>query len=185
MEAAKDRAEDLNRMVVRPVGVVRSPLQDPVLRVGPRGLEHQGDRAGGPDTGPPDFRYVTSEIQILPGFEDLLDGVDGFSHLLVVFWAHRVPPEGRTLKKVHPMGMKEYPAQGIFATCSPARPNPLLVNAVELVRRDGNVLSVTGLEAVDGSPVVDLKPYVPLYFRVDAPVRLPEWMERILRRFAG
>ena len=68
--------------------------------------------------------------------------------------------------------------QGIFATCSPARPNPVLVSAVELVRREANVLFVKGLDAVDGTPVIDIKPYVDGYHRVETS-SVPDWMRRL------
>jgi tRNA (Thr-GGU) A37 N-methylase len=72
------------------------------------------------------------------------------------------------------------PRQGIFATCSPARPNPVLVSAVPLVARNGNVLTVKGLEAVDGSPIIDVKPYSKSYLKVDG-LKMPAWMEQLYR----
>ena len=86
----------------------------------------------------------------------------------------------RNLRKVHLMGRKDLPLQGIFATCSPARPNPILVSAVSLLERIGNVIKVKGLEAVDGSPIVDIKPYSKSYYSVDNPA-VPEWMLQIQR----
>jgi tRNA (Thr-GGU) A37 N-methylase len=82
------------------------------------------------------------------------------------------------------MGLQEFPEQGVFATCSPARPNPVLVSAVKLVAREGLILRVQGFEAVDGSPVVDIKPYNPGYFRIESPI-IPEWMRRIRAEAAG
>jgi tRNA (Thr-GGU) A37 N-methylase len=84
---------------------------------------------------------------------------------------------------VHPIGREEFPLKGIYATCSPARPNPVLVNAVLLLERNANVLRISGLEAVDGTPLVDIKPYVPVYFKVEDPW-LPDWMDRIVRELA-
>lgn len=76
------------------------------------------------------------------------------------------------------MGLKEIPQKGIFATCGPARPNPVLMTAVKLLERNGNILKVQGLEAIDNTPVIDIKPYVQGYHRVEDPSR-PEWMENI------
>lgn len=73
------------------------------------------------------------------------------------------------------MGRKDLPVQGIFSTCSPARPNPVLVSAVPLLERKGNILKVKGLEAVDQSPVIDIKPYVKTYYWVEN-LSVPEWM---------
>lgn len=113
----------------------------------------------------------------------ILDGIEGFSHILVLYWPHLVAPNRRNLLKLHPMGRKDIPRQGVFATCSPARPNPVLVTAVRLLERNGNVLRVQGLEAVDGSPIVDIKPYNPRYYRVESPV-VPEWMTKLQREIS-
>jgi tRNA (Thr-GGU) A37 N-methylase len=76
------------------------------------------------------------------------------------------------------MGRKEYPLVGIFCTCSPARPNPVLMTVVRLHKKEGNILKVSGLDAIDGSPVIDIKPYVEdFYPRKD--VRISGWMQRI------
>jgi len=105
-------------------------------------------------------------------------GIEGFSHILVLYWPHLVDPERRNLKIVHPMGRKDLPQQGIFATCSPARPNPVLVSVVPLLERLGNVLKVQGLDAVDGSPILDIKPYVQPHCGVER-ATVPPWMEKI------
>jgi tRNA-Thr(GGU) m(6)t(6)A37 methyltransferase TsaA len=120
------------------------------------------------------------ELVIDPQWEALLDGIDAFSHILVLYWPHLLDPSRRKLRKVHPMGRKDMPLQGIFATCSPARPNPVLVSAVPLVARKGNVLEVRGLEAVDGSPIIDVKPYSKNYLQVDG-LKMPAWMEQLHR----
>jgi tRNA (adenine37-N6)-methyltransferase len=86
--------------------------------------------------------------------------------------------EKRIVRRVHPMGRKDIPKQGVFATCSPARPNPVLVSAVQLVDRQGNILHVKGLDAVDGTPVIDIKPYVDSYHRVEKP-SVPDWMRQL------
>jgi tRNA-Thr(GGU) m(6)t(6)A37 methyltransferase TsaA len=91
----------------------------------------------------------------------------GFSHILVLYCPHLIDPERRKLRKVHPMGSKDLPRQGIFATCSPARPNPVLVSAVPLVARIKNVLQVRGFEAVDGSPIIDVKPHSKSYLQME------------------
>ena len=82
------------------------------------------------------------------------------------------------------MGREDLPLQGVFATCSPARPNPILVSAVQLLGRNGDVLKVKGLDAVDGSPIIDVKPYSQHYLRVENP-RIPAWMEQINRELAA
>lgn len=123
-------------------------------------------------------RKAVSEIVIRDDLGELLDGVEGFSHLLVLYWGHRIPEESRSLARTHPMGRQDLPLVGIFATRSPARPNPVLATTVRLVERRGSVLRVQGLDAVDGSPVIDLKPDIP-YYRARGEVRLPDWMRQI------
>ena len=95
-----------------------------------------------------------------------------------------MPEKSRLLTQVHPMGRKENPRVGIFATCSPARPNPVLMTVVRLHGRKENVLQVSGLDAVDESPVIDIKPYVKEFYPQQE-IRVPEWMERICREMGG
>ena len=170
------------KMTLRPVGRVRSPIKDPILRADARSLELQEELEDARRLAQ-DTADTVAEIEVYPEMADLLEGIEDFSHLLVLYWAHLIPEAARSLLRVHPIGRKEFPLKGIYATCSPARPNPVLVNAVRLLERSANILRVSGLEAVDGTPLVDIKPYVPLYFKVEDPC-LPDWMNRILRELA-
>jgi tRNA-Thr(GGU) m(6)t(6)A37 methyltransferase TsaA len=100
------------------------------------------------------------ELQLV--FAEALDGIQGFSHIWVIYWFHgNDTPEKRRTLKVHPRGNPANPLTGVFATRSPARPNLVGLDACRLVRREGNRLEVTGLDAWDGSPVLDIKPYLP------------------------
>lgn len=81
------------------------------------------------------------------------------------------------------MGRIDIPQTGIFSTCSPARPNPVLTTVVRLKGRKGNVLEVSGLDAVDGSPVVDIKPYVKDFYPQEG-VHIPEWMQQLQEEVA-
>jgi tRNA (adenine37-N6)-methyltransferase len=119
-----------------------------------------------------------SELVISSDWDELLDGIDGLSHILVLYWPHLIMPEKRNIRRVHPMGRLDVPPKGIFATCSPARPNPVLVSTVRLLKRNENILKVQGLEAEDGSPIIDVKPYVTLYYGAANP-SLPDWMDQI------
>lgn len=121
---------------------------------------------------------VVSELAIDTLLDGILDGIDEFSHLLVVYWAHLVPPEKRSLTRVHPLGSDDLPLTGIFATHSPARPNPILVTIVKLLERKGNILKVTGLDALDGSPILDIKPYHPTHENAEN-VKTPGWVRQI------
>ncbi len=174
-----DNSPNMPKMELQAVGVVKSEIKEPMLLAGLADLE-LAERMEIIRQYHEKTKTAVCEIEIFPQWADLLDGLEEFSHILVLYWPHLIDPERRKLKKVHPMGRKDLPIQGIFATCSPARPNPVLVSAVHLVERDGNFLKVQGLEAVDGSPVVDIKPYVKNYYAAENPA-VPEWMKQIHR----
>jgi len=126
----------------RPVGIVKSRFKEPA------------------DLPPPAFaplrflEHVTGQIEVFPAFADGLDDLEGFSHVIVLFHFHR--STGFKLKTIPP---GEHGPRGIFSTRSPHRPNPLGMTVVKLLGRNGRVLEVSGLDLVDGTPVLDLKPY--------------------------
>ena len=163
-------------LTVRPVGVIKNTIKEPVLAARQDGLEMSGKI----DAAMAHFRKlpdIVSEIIVDENLADLLDGIEEYSHLAVLYWAHKVPEQNRSLTKVHPMGRKEIPMVGIFSTCSPVRPNPILLTIVQLRGRKENTLEVTGLDAVDGSPVIDIKPYIES--RPRDTVRIPGWMQAL------
>ncbi len=162
---------------ISPVGVVHSPIKEPVLSARDSGLELR-ERMDKVRSACREIQDTVSELEIFEPWQELLDGIEGFSHILILYWPHLIDPERRKLKKVHPMGRSDLPEQGIFATCSPARPNPILVTATALIKREKNRLHVQGLEAVDGSPLIDIKPYSTHYCMRES-VRVPDWMNSI------
>ncbi len=117
---------------------------------------------------------IASEIEIDPSLTEALDGLEDFSHIIVLYWMHRANSERLSLK-VHPMGRKDAPVQGIFAVRTPNRPNRIGKTTVRLLERRGNILRVQGLDALDGSPVLDIKPYLPGYDSKDN-ARVPSWI---------
>jgi tRNA-Thr(GGU) m(6)t(6)A37 methyltransferase TsaA len=126
----------------RPVGVVRSPFKEP------------SDLPPPVFARPRFFEKATGQIEILPEFEPGLEGLEGFSHIIVLFHFHRA---GGAKLKVVPPG--ESKPRGVFATRSPHRPNPLGLSVLRLLGRHGRVLEVSGLDLIDGTPVLDIKPY--------------------------
>ena len=108
-----------------------------------------------------DWQTVISEITIKEDLKEALSRIDEFSHIIVIYWMHKLPPSQRSITKVHPKGNHTLPIVGVFASRSPARPNPIGITTVKLLERRGNVLKVTGLDALDGTPVLDIKPYIP------------------------
>ncbi len=102
-------------------------------------------------------RDIVSRIVIGKEYAEGLDGVEAWSHFYVIFWMHGVSEEKKTL--ICPASGLDVPCVGIFATRAPIRPNPIGLTLVELVRREENVLWVRGLDAIEGTPVLDIKPY--------------------------
>ena len=117
---------------------------------------------------------LISELVIAPALTEALDGLEGFTHIIVLYWMHLLTRDDMPLK-VHPMGRQDVPLQGIFATRTPNRPNRIGKAVVRLLERQGNILKVTGLDALDGSPVIDIKPYIPGYDSV-ADAGVPQWI---------
>lgn len=173
----EENQEKWPEMALTPVGKVRSDIKTPMLMAGESDIELQV-RLEKIREYHEQVENASCDIFIFPQWVDLLDGLEGFSHILVLYWPHLIDASRRNLKKVHPMGRKDLPLQGVFATCSPARPNPVLVSAVKLLERKKNILKVKGLEAVDGSPVIDIKPYVQTYYGADDSM-VPDWMRQI------
>lgn len=172
------KGEPLPEMWLRPVGVVRNRIKEPSLVAESGDLELRAKV----EKEAREERRVISELVIDSNLAGILDGIESFSHLLVLFWAHRVPPEGRSLIRAHPMGRKDFPLVGIFATASPARPNPICVATVRLLERRANVLRVEGLDAIDGSPLVDIKPYVPCFYAA-TDANVADWMIQVVSEY--
>ena len=124
---------------------------------------------------PPEQNWegVVSCIVVDSSLTEALDNLDDFSHVIVLYWMHQRPP-GQPPTKVHPRGKQELPLIGVFATRSPNRPNPVGKATVRLLQRRGNKLMVEGLDAIDGTPVIDIKPYIPGYDSA-ANARVPQW----------
>jgi tRNA-Thr(GGU) m(6)t(6)A37 methyltransferase TsaA len=101
-----------------------------------------------------------------------LDGIDGFSHVFVLFWLSEVTDQPRELK-FHPRGRTDLPLLGVFALRTNMRPNPIGLTLVELLKVEGNVLTVRGLDAYDGTPILDIKPFDP--WDTIANARVPDW----------
>ena len=121
------------------------------------------------------WENVESKITILPDLTESLEGIEEFSHITVLFWMHQ--NTGDVPVKVHPQRRSDMPLVGVFATRSPHRPNSIGLTTVKLLKRDDNVLHVIGLDAINGSPVLDIKPYLP--FDPVAQAGFPEWISKL------
>jgi tRNA-Thr(GGU) m(6)t(6)A37 methyltransferase TsaA len=129
---------DRQRMQLQPVGVIWSTLRER------RGAPRQGAE-GAPD----------AWLEIDPAFADALHGIVVGDQLIILTWFHRAE---REVLQVYPRGDRRHTLTGVFATRSPDRPNPIGLHPVTVRSIDGTRLRIGPIEAIDGTPVVDLKP---------------------------
>ena len=117
-------------------------------------------------------------LEIFPTFKDALLGLDGFSHVQVYYWFDRNDsPEKRATLRVHPRGDKSNPLTGVFATRSPFRPNLIGYSVCRIMSVEQNRIVIENIDAFDGSPIIDLKPYIPDNDCVPG-ATVPEWVKR-------
>ena len=150
-------------LVLRPVGVVRSPRRD-----------LQDD----------DWGSVVSNVELY-GTQfapDAVAGLADFSHLEVVYQFHLVPPEKVETAARHPRDRTDWPRVGIFAQRGKGRPNRVGVSRCRLLGVDGLTLRVQALDAVDGTPVLDVKPWM-AEFGPLGDVRQPAWATELMARY--
>lgn len=152
--------EEMPRATFLPIGVVRNAVKEPQM--------------GG-------WESVESRIVVRRELADALDGLEGYSHVIVLFWAHRVPEEERKATRIHPMGDPTLPLLGVFATRTQLRPNAIGMTVVPLLARKRNELRVRGLDAIDGTPVLDIKPYIPHYDSLPQ-ATIPAWASEVAER---
>jgi len=144
------------KIAIKPIGWIRNEIKEP--------KRQQWDE-------------VISELVLNPELTEATEGIEEFSHVVVLFWMHQVPAEARSRTKAHPQRRADLPLVGVLVTRSPARPNPIGMAVVRLLERNGNVLKVKGLDAIDGSPLLDIKPCFP--GDAIAEVRVPEWATKL------
>jgi tRNA (adenine37-N6)-methyltransferase len=125
---------------------------------------------------------VISEVVLDEPLKDGLDGIEEFTHVLILFWMHRAAEAEPVRMRRRPQGRPDMPEVGIFAQRARHRPNPIGVTAVKLLRREGKRLIVQGLDAINGTPVVDVKPYVPAFDAAES-VRVPGWVPRLMEHY--
>jgi tRNA-Thr(GGU) m(6)t(6)A37 methyltransferase TsaA len=126
----------------KPIGIVHSPFKAKEDIQPERHAQENG------------FDDVQGELEIFKEYEEALKDIEGFSHLIVLFVFHKA--QGYRLKTKPPFESRE---RGLFSTRSPHRPNPIGMTVVKLVERKGNILKVKGIDMIEGSPILDIKPY--------------------------
>jgi len=145
-------------MEFKPVGIVKSPVKE------------------GVDNG---WGQVISEIHIDSQYTAGLTGLTLFSHIIVIFLMHLSTwnPQDDLVRR--PQGRQDMPLIGIFAQRAKHRPNPIGVTSVRLLAVEGNIVKIQGLDAIDNTPVLDIKPYNPYFDRVEKP-ESPAWLEKLM-----
>ena len=138
-----------------PIGIVHSPFKQP------KGTPIQPAAAEG----------IPGTVEVSPKYVEGLADIDGFSHIILVYHFHLSSEPALTVKP-----FMDDEAHGVFAMRAPSRPNPIGISVVRLVRVERNVLHVQDVDIVDGTPVLDIKPYVP-EFDI-RPVERTGWLER-------
>ncbi len=148
-------------MNIKPIGTVKSPITEST------------------DVG---WGKVVSEIHLDESYAPGLKGIEDWSHVVVIFHMHEVhfDPEKHLVR--HPRGRDDMPETGIFAQRARYHPNAIGITAVKIISVEGNVLTVKGLDAIDGTPVLDIKPYAPVYDGVHDP-EVPVWFIRLMQGY--
>ena len=146
---------------LKPIGKVVSPVSNPVD-------EKWGD--------------VVSEIHLKKEFASGLTGLETFSHIVVVYLMHESSWNADVDLVRRPQGRVDMPLTGIFAQRAKHRPNPVGITAVPVISITENVIKVKGLDAINNSPVIDIKPYFPVFDAVDDPV-VPEWVNKLMEHY--
>ena len=145
---------------VTPIGFVRRPSAD----------EDTRDRS------------LISEVVLDSSYTQALEGIDDWSHIYIIYWLHRIEGSKRQILRF-PSDESGEPPVGVLATRAPIHPNPIGLTLVELIKREANILHVRGLDAYDGTPVLDIKPYPDWdagKLIVVTDFSIPEWLSSII-----
>ena len=144
----------MNEIILKPIGFVKNSVKQP--------------RFG-------NFANEVSEVIVDEKFAEALKGIDYYSHVIIVYWMDRVKDY---VIQHQPQGNPNVPIVGIFACRCPQRPNPIAITTVKLIGREGNKIKVKGLDTLDGTPVIDIKPYWPQYDKVED-CKIPDWVNKL------
>ena len=144
----------MKKITLSPIGVVKNKVKKP--------------RFGS-------FKGEVAEIVLDKKFTDALTGIEDYSHVMIVYWMDKVKDKVITHR---PQGNPEVPVVGIFSCRCPQRPNPIAVTTVKLLSRKDNKLRVGGLDIVDGTPIIDIKPYWPVYDEIKG-AKIPKWVSKL------
>jgi len=145
----------------KPIGIIHSPFKQP----------------SGTPIQPAGARDVEGTVEVVPEYVEGLKDIEGFSHIFLIYHFH--------LSKGYFLAVKPYmddKSRGVFATRAPSRPNPIGISIVRLVRVDENILYIRDVDIIDGTPLLDIKPYVPEF---DTPeVEKIGWLDKTVTKLS-
>lgn len=150
-----DRRDKSGTIRLKPLGAAKNRVKHPTL---------------------PGWRDVITQIVIDKKFATGLDGIEDYSHIIVVYWMDK---EKECHLKHYPQGREDVPFVGIFSCRCPQRPNRIAFSTVKLLSRKSNTLKVKGLDILDGTPIIDIKPYTPQYDKVGK-AKVPDWVNKLV-----
>ena len=120
----------------------------------------------------------STKLRIFNRYRDALKGLDGFSHVLVFYWFDRNDTAvKRNILQVHPRGNKKNPLTGVFACRAPERPNLIALSRCKVLSIKNDIITVDKIDAFDGSPILDIKPYIPSIDNEPKSIRVPNWLK--------
>jgi tRNA-Thr(GGU) m(6)t(6)A37 methyltransferase TsaA len=151
----------VNRFNIVPIGFVSSPISEPVDK---------------------NWGQVVSRIALKPEFKGGLSGLESFSHAIVVTYLDRARFDPSKHLCRRPRGLESMPEVGTFSQRSKDRPNPIGITTVCILAVGTDSLDVKGLDAIDGTPVIDIKPYYPHYDQILSP-RIPDWVNELMKDY--
>lgn len=150
-----DRMDKKGRIQLVPIGKAKNITKKPAL------------------TG---WKNLITEIVLDKRYTRGLDGIKGYSHVIIVYWLGQ---EKECHLKHHPQGRKDVPYGGIFSCRCPQRPNRIAISTVNLLSRKKNSIKIKGLDILDNTPILDIKPYTPQYDWVNK-ARIPKWVSQLI-----
>jgi len=124
------------------------------------------------------FSETETELVLDKKYEKALRGLEDYSHVIIIYWMNEA--EGIVRLEHQPQGNPDVPKVGIFATRCQWRPNCIGISTVPLVSVEKNVVKVKGLDIIDNTLILDIKPYLPDYDKAEGKVKLPEWTKKLV-----